>query len=305
MTELFPKAGELFALLTALCWTVTAISFEYAGKKVGSLPVNILRLLIALVFFSIHGLVFRGLAFPLDASVFAWKWLGLSALVGFCIGDLLLFRAFVIMGSRLSMLIMSAVPPITALTGWLVMGETLTPQSWVGMGLTMSGIIMVLMLKSSESAQTGSSNNSHSSIAKGLLYATGGAVGQALGLVLSKYGMRDFDAFAATHIRVLVGAAGFALMFTFSGSWRNVIAAVKNSKAMNGILLGSLFGPFLGVSFSLLAIQYTDTGIASTIMSIVPVMIIAPAIILFKEKISWGEVAGSCIAVIGVGILFF
>jgi drug/metabolite transporter (DMT)-like permease len=111
------RVGELAALGTALCWTITALSFESAGKRIGSLTVNLIRLLMAAVFFALYGWLVRGLAVPTDAGAYAWTWLGLSGLVGFLIGDLLLFQAFVDIGARISMLIYASVPPITALLG--------------------------------------------------------------------------------------------------------------------------------------------------------------------------------------------
>ena len=125
---LHPHAGELFALLTALCWTVAAMSFEAAGKRVGSLAVNFIRLVLALLFHAIFSLLMRGSLFPLDAPAHAWLWLSLSGLVGFTIGDLLLFRALVVVGARVSMLMMALVPPITALIGWVALGAA---WAWV------------------------------------------------------------------------------------------------------------------------------------------------------------------------------
>ena len=42
--------GELAALATAICWTLSPIAFEYSGKEVGSLSVNYIRLIIAFIF---------------------------------------------------------------------------------------------------------------------------------------------------------------------------------------------------------------------------------------------------------------
>jgi drug/metabolite transporter (DMT)-like permease len=138
----------------------------------------------------------------------------------------------------------------------------------------------------------------------GILLAFGGSVGQAVGLVLSKYGMGDYNAFAASQIRVLAGLFGFTLIFIFMKRWGRLKKSLSDKKGMGFTVLGSVFGPFLGVSFSLLAIQYTNTGVASTIMSIVPVLIIPPAVLFFKEKINLKEVIGSVMAVCGVAILF-
>jgi drug/metabolite transporter (DMT)-like permease len=297
-----PYFGEIAAFMAAICWTATATSFEFAGRRVGSLAVNILRLLIALAFFSIYGFFFRGLLFPTDASAHIWTWMAVSGLIGFCIGDLCLFKAFVVVGSRVSMLIMSIVPPLTALMGWWFLGERLGLLAWTGMALTVGGIIVVVNKRHNDAGRL--KRKDTETIYKGVLYAMGGAVGQAVGLVISKYGMQDFDAVAATHIRVIAGTIGFTFIFTFSRQWRLVTNALKNRFALLGILTGSIFGPFLGVTFSLLAVQNTETGMASTIMAIVPVLIIPSAIIFFKEKLTAVEVYGAIITVIGVSLLF-
>ncbi len=116
--------------------------------------------------------------------------------------------------------------------------------------------------------------------------------------------MQDFDPFAATQIRVITGFVGFAILFVFMKRWKKVVEAIKNRDAMKRLSIGAFFGPFLGVSFSLLSVKHTTTGVASTIMAIVPVLIIPPAVIFFKEKITIKEIIGSLIAVGGV-ILFF
>jgi drug/metabolite transporter (DMT)-like permease len=300
--DMIPYPGEFSALMAAVCWTITALSFEYAGKRVGSFSVNLLRLIFALVFFSVHGYFFRGMIFPLDASPFIWKWMSISGLVGFCVGDLCLFKAFVVVGSRISMLIMSIVPPLTALIGWWYLGERLGAMAWLGMALTVGGIIMVVSTRHNTARTL--RNIDRDTVSKGVLYALGGAAGQAVGLVISKYGMQSFDAVAATHIRVIAGTIGFMILFTFSRQWFLVKPALLNRTAMYGILTGSLFGPFLGVTFSLLAVQNTETGIASTIMAIVPVLIIPPAILLFKEKPTAAEIVGAILSVMGVSLLF-
>ncbi len=291
--------GEIAALLTALCWTVTAMSFEVAGKRIGSLAVNIIRLFFGLFFLCGFCWVYRGMVFPTDASVHAWIWLSISGLVGFAIGDLLLFQAFVMIGSRMSMLIMTLVPPITALISWLILGEVLTGVHLMGMSLTIFGIAMVILKKSS-----GQNGFVFSKPLAGLLFAFGGAFGQAGGLVLSKYGMQDYDPFAATQIRIIAGIVSFLVLFTVWGKWPRVRSAIRETRAMLFTALGSFFGPFLGVSFSLLSVQYALTGVASTIMSITPILLIPPAVIFLKERITFREILGAAAAIAGVAILF-
>ena len=116
--------------------------------------------------------------------------------------------------------------------------------------------------------------------------------------------MGNYDAFASTQIRIITGIIGFTLIMFFFRRWKQVFIALGNRSAMGRITLGSIFGPFLGVSFSLLAVQHTQAGIAATIMAIVPVIIIAPAVLIFREKFNWKEITGAIIAVAGV-MLFF
>ncbi|OQB80659.1 MAG: EamA-like transporter family protein [Bacteroidetes bacterium ADurb.Bin123] len=297
--------GEFSALLTAIFWTVTSLSFESAGKRVGSLSVNLIRLILAFFLYAVYLKITRGMFLPLDAGLERWIWLSLSGLVGFVVGDLLLFQAFVVIGARISMLIMSLSPPITALISWLMLGEILTPMNWLGMTVTLTGIVMVVLKRGEKSGQGLLRRKIVSSYSlKGILLALGGAAGQAAGLVLSKKGMGSYDAFASSQIRVLSGLAGFLLIILVMKRWPMVARAFRNKPAMKRIVLGSVFGPFLGVSFSLLAVQHTRAGIAATIMAIVPVLIIPPAVILFKEKVNWNEIAGAIITVGGI-MLFF
>ncbi len=291
--------GELAALVTAVCWTATSMAFESAGKKVGSLSVNLIRLVMALVLLGLFTTITRGHFWPVDAGIHAWAWLSLSGLVGFVIGDLLLFQAFVVIGARVSMLIMALTPPLAALFGWLILDEQMTLINTFGMLLTISGIALVILGRPIKGKRF-----SLNFPVTGLLLAFGGAAGQALGLVLSKLGMGDLDAFMSTQIRVIAGIVGFTLVFFLWRQWGNAWIAMKNKQAMGRISIGAFFGPFLGVSFSLLAIKFTTTGIASTLMALTPVMIILPAWYIFKEKITTKEVIGAFIAVAGVVVFF-
>lgn len=300
--------GEFAALLTAVFWTITSLSFESAGKKVGSLQVNLIRLILA---FFIYGIIsyFRNETFlPLDAGAERWGWLALSGLVGFVIGDWLLFQAFVVIGARISMLIMALAPPVTAFVSWWWLGEVMSLTNLVGMVVTIIGISIVILKREKKTENSTNARRLRTSYSfKGILLAFGGAVGQGVGLVLSKKGMGDYDAIASSQIRVVAGMIGFAVIVGIIG-WHNryqmTRSAIKNSAAMKRIGLGSIFGPFLGVSFSLLAIQHTQAGIAATIMAIVPVLIIPPAVLFFHEKVNWKEILGAVIAVAGVAVFF-
>jgi drug/metabolite transporter (DMT)-like permease len=194
---------------------------------------------------------------------------------------------------------MTLVPPITAFFSFIILRERLTLFHYLGMTLTFSGIAMAIFSRPGKGEKL-----SLKLSPKGILYAFGGAVGQALGLVLSKFGMKDYDPFAATQIRILAGIFGYTLLITVLARWGSVINATHNKSGMMLTSLGAFFGPFLGVSFSLIAVKYTETGIASTIMALVPVFIILPAIIMFKQKVTIPEILGAIVSVCGVALFF-
>ena len=291
--------GEFAALATAICWTVAVMSFESAGRRVGSLPVNIIRLVMATLFLAAFCGIRRGLPLPTDATWTACWILSLSGLIGFTFGDLCLFRAFVLIGSRISMLLMALVPVFSAFLGWLALGEELVRTDLLGVALVLTGVVTVILEK----------KNDENGVPQrlplvGVLLGILGALGQAGGLVLSKIGAGAYDPFAATQIRIIAGTLGFALLFTIIRIWPRVAAACRNRAAMGRIGLGAVFGPFLGVSLSLMAVQHTKLGVGATIMSITPVLLIVPSIVLFKDRVTLRAVLGTLLAVSGVAVLF-
>jgi drug/metabolite transporter (DMT)-like permease len=305
------RAGELAALATAGCWVITALAFEAAGKRIGSLSLNLIRLIMAMVPLCLWGLVSRGYALPLDAAPSAWFWLTLSGLVGFTLGDLCLFRAFVLIGPRLATLIMASVPVWTSLFGFAFLGERLLGRELLGIALTVGGIAWAVSQRQpsppTTETKTGSEPASKPSrwrfASSGIVMALAGALGQAVGLVLSKHGMADYDAFAAAQIRVLAGIAGFALVITLWRWWPRVREAVRDREAMGPAAIGAVFGPFLGVSLSLLAVQLAPTGVASSVMATTPILLL-PISWLRGEKFGWPGALGAVLAVVGVALLF-
>lgn len=291
--------GELAALGTAMCWAISGTAFENGGKKVGSLAVNYIRLVLGFVFVSIYSYFSRGLLFPTDTTVNNWIWLMISGFIGFFLGDLFLFQSYVEIGSRISLLIMASSPPITALLGFIFLGEKLNYISILGMFVTILGISIVILSK--ESGEKGV-KLSHSK--KGIIYAFLGAFGQALGLIVSKIGMADCNALAATQIRIISGFISFTVLFIVLKKFGDIKVAFKDKKAIGDIAVGSFFGPFVGVTLSLVSLKYTSAGISSTLSSITPVSIIPFSILVLKEKVKPKEIIGAIISVVGIAILF-
>ncbi len=324
--------GETIALGVAVSWTATALFAEVASKRMGSLPLNTLRMTMSLLMLALTLWLLLGQPWPRYADGDTWLWLALSGVVGYVIGDYCLMQGYIYIGSRFGQLFMTLSAPTAALTGRLLLGESMRPLAIVGMVVTLSGIALSILSKPTDNII--SFFNFRFSISRrGVFFAAMAGICQGFGLVLSKMGLEHYDnaiaaagvdvmtapdgallpvplqfsvPFAATMIRASIGLVGFfALLVIFNKDWRQKLNhAARDRKAMWCLLGATIFGPFVGVSASLLATQYTSTGIAQTLFALTPVLIIAPAAWLFHQKVTLREILGAVISVAGVCLFF-
>jgi drug/metabolite transporter (DMT)-like permease len=252
----------------------------------------------AIILLGLIAWVTRGYFFPTDATPYQWFWLSFSGFIGFFLGDLFLFHSCSLIGSRMAQLVMTLAPPITAITGFLVLNEHLTLKQGLGITITVCGILIALFGR-----KRGGNFNFNLPL-KGFLFAFGGAAGQAIGLVLSKKGLAGYDVISATQIRAITGGICFILLVTFLKRWSSIVKAFSNKSGIKFVLSGSLFGPVIGVSLSLYAVAHTEAGVVATLMALVPITIIIPSALMFKEKITFYQVLGAFVSVGGCVLLF-
>jgi len=292
--------GELAALATSLFFSITSIFFTLAGRRIGSMVVNRARLALAVVFLCITHWIMFEIPLPLHTEPERWLWLGLSGVVGLALGDIFLFQAFVKIGPRLSMLMMSLAPVIATILAWIFLGEIISTGQMTGILITLGGITWVVM------ERNGNNNNKNRDYARGILYGLGGAVGQAAGLVLAKNGLfGEFSPISGNVIRMITAAVVLWMMtFIQREAGKTVRTLSKDFRGASFTFAGAITGPLLGVSFSLLAVQRSEVGVASTLMALPPLFLLPLSYIVFKERFGWGAVAGTFLAVFGVAILF-
>jgi len=292
--------GEIAALATALLWAFGSIFFTNAGKIVGSVVVNRTRLVFAFVMVAATHFVFFGTPAPLDAEPYRWGWLALSGVIGYAVGDAFLFQAFVMIGPRISMLLMSLVPIISAGAAWLFLGEDLSWEQVAAILLTVAGVLGVVMDRAQRH------HHQARRYAVGIAFGLGGAFGQAFGLIAAKNGLAgDFSPVSANFIRLGAAAVAIWIFTILRGKSRATIRALGNRTALKNIAAGAFVGPFIGVSLSLLAIQLTYVGVASALMATTPIWMLPIVYRAYGERISLQVTAGTTLAVIGVAILFY
>ncbi|MBI3004124.1 MAG: DMT family transporter [Ignavibacteriales bacterium] len=189
-----PLLGELSALLTALLWSGSSIVFAAAIQRIGSVHVNVARLIIA-AFLLLATIVLMGLNVRLS-----WSQIGnlaVSGLIGLVFGDTFLFQSYIYNGARVSMLIMSVAPAISALLAYFLIGEILSLWGILGMLVTIGGIAVV--------ASDRREDAKHSLTRIGLLYGFFGALGQGAGLIFARlaFDEGEIHGLVATFVRVV------------------------------------------------------------------------------------------------------
>lgn len=299
--------GEFISIAVAFSWTATALLSEAGSKRLGNLTLNVLRMALALIFSMILFWIVMGSPLPSGGSVEAYGWMILSGIVGYLIGDFCLFQCYIIIGSRYGQLFMTLAPLAAACMAWLTLGQEMSTMSIVAMLITLIGISISIL-----------GRGKHHKISlklpfNGILFAIGAAVCQGVGLVLSKIGMNHYQTdsipdwlvpFSANFFRCVAGMIGFTILLYVRDGFTPLREALHDGKGMSMAIATTIFGPFVGVGFSLMAVQYTSAGIASTLMALTPIIIILPSYWLFHQPITWRAVVGAVISVIGVSLFF-
>lgn len=290
--------GEIAALITALLWSGTSIVFTEASVRVGSFYVNVTRLIIATICLALTILIFQ---IEINLSSSQIINLVLSGIIGLVIGDTFLFKAFQNIGARLSMLIMASVPGISALLAFIFLGEKISFIGIIGMLITIFGISIVVLNRQEKPT------SNYKIDYTGIFYALMGAVGQAVGLIFAKnaFNESDINGFVAAFIRIFSSVVLMYPLFILITKIKNPFAVFRNnSKALTYTLIGSVIGPFFGITFSLISVAHTKVGIASTLMSTVPIIMLPLVKFYYKEKLTWIAITGAFLAVGGVALLF-
>lgn len=307
--------GEIISLCVAALWTVSALAAEIASKRMGVYVLNVWRLLLALLLSMLLMFVTTGQALPLNAGCEAWAWLLASGFVGYFLGDWCLFNSYLTIGSRFGQLFMTLAPAFTAFFAWIMIGQTLSWHALLAMTVTLAGIAVAV-------SDRHGTENGEPLPRRGILFGLGAALGQGLGLVMSKIGLDHYVAhvpadqlasvesvlpFGSNLIRCIAGLVCYSAWLWLrnrQGRERSFLSAVGDRRALLAMIITVFSGPFIGVGLSLTAVQHTAAGIASTLMATTPILILLPSRWLFRQPVTARAVLGACISCVGVSLFF-
>ncbi len=297
----FPLAGEIASLLTALFWSLSAMAWSLAGRRVGSVAVTTIRVVLASLLLAV---LYRGLGgawWPAGLGRPALLFFMASGAMGAGLGDLMLFRSFLLIGPRVGMLILALSPIFAALIAWLTpLRETLGGQAVAGIVMTVGGVAWVAGTRGRDTAWSPPPGG----FARGIALAVGGTLCVAVGFVLSRMGFAAAQAmpgaaFGATYVRVLAATACCLVALPVLGQTGGTVRALRNRRALGIIALGTLAGPLLGIWLSMLAIQWAPTGVVTALMSTAPILMIPITWLAYGDRPTARSIAGTLLAVAG------
>lgn len=290
--------GELAALTAAILWSFTSFVFTEATKKINTYLLNLSRLFFAWVLLLIT-IPIAGI--NVSASSLQIIYLSLSGFIGLTLGDWFLFKAFKEIGPRISMLIMALNPAIAAIIAYFILDEKLSVLGIIGIVVTISGIAMVVLHEKDDDEKRFKISR------MGIIFGVLAAIGQGVGLIFSKmaYQSGEIHTLTATFIRIF---SAYLLLLPIGYITKMHSHPIKiflnDKKLLWWVILGSIIGPYLGITLSFIAVIYTHVGVAATLLSTSPILILPMSHYIYHERLSWKSVLGAFIAVIGIFILF-
>ncbi|NCN26519.1 DMT family transporter [bacterium] len=259
-----------YPVISALLWSVATQFFAKAGRAMPIRRLNLIKSWVSFALFAIVCLLSSGFASSLEAV----GWLCISGIVGFALGDLLIFASFSRMGPARTMIIGSFQPAIIALFSFVFFSRTLNPKQYLGIALMILCIVILSSEKKRRSDVTW----------KTLLLALAGMSLDALGVVFTKQAFSldpSIDAFTANFYRIGIAIPVMTVINYKTGFWRRLKDTPR--PALLGALVGTLLGTFLALYFYLAGIAKADAPTIAALTLCAP--LIASAYEHFKERL--------------------
>lgn len=299
-----PFLGETAALLTAACWACTSILFGFAVRHLGAFRMNLIRVTLAAVMLGGLTLLLFGTGWLVAARPRDLLVLAISGWVGLTLGDWAYFQSLDLLGPRVGTLFNTLSPPLTVLLGIFVLHEHPGWRELAGMALTITGVAWVVLERPADGTPRGHR-------IRGTACGVLGAIGLAVALVMAKAGMSSHGS-AAGGIAPLPAAAvrmtaAMLASFALAAVTRRVTASIspgRDRRVIAATIGATILGPGVGVWLSLVAVQHTQVGVASTLIAAVPVLVLPLVVFVQKERVSPRAVFGALLAVAGVAVLF-
>lgn len=298
----------ILALGTAFCTALGAIILaEVAIRAGGAMAVSRLRTLSAAV-----------MLIGLTSLIGGWGTVKLSHLLPIAISSFssiiiaepALNKSYVNIGARKTALLFALTAPIAAILGWLVLGETLTPQQLCGCALVVVGIVLAVLFSPRNALPSKTRGQATLHLEQGHQwsdYCWGllAAIGQAAGTLAIRPVMQDAASpVAVMAVRALLAAPvlwGLLLLQTRGRLRRKSLPPIP---VLSIIVLGSAISFVLGMSLMMAALAGTGVAIASTLAATTPVVILPMLWLRTGRCPAWQAWSGAIVTVAGIMLIF-
>lgn len=292
-----PVGGGLAALTAAFLWALASLWFTRLGSHLSVIEVNFLKGLLALVWLVITLYLSGGGLQAIPAA--ALGLLLVSGVVGITLGDSAYLQALQHLGPRRTLLLATLAPPMVGLIAWGVLGESLAWLSWLGIFVTIAGIIWVILERTPDSAPA-------FDLRRGVWFGFLAALSQSVALVLSRLALTrtSVDSLQSTILRL---AAAVLVLAIWSMLRRRPLVSRSVFRTQPGLwgtlAAATFFGTYLAMWLQQVSIALAPAGIVQTLLSASPLFIL-PIAALQGQKITLRAVLGALLALGGVALLF-
>lgn len=289
--------GELAALSAALAWAIASVLYTRLGKQLAPLGLNLAKNGIAIAFVAIILLMQGEKALGLNGTTLSL--LLLSGVIGIGFGDTVFFETLNCIGVRRALLMESLAPPLTAILAVLFLDEQLSVQSWLGILLTIGGVVWVVVERVPDSLE------GHMRPLRGVGFGLLAAIAQASGSVLSRAALADTSVSPlwSSLIRLTAGTVILVVWTaTKPPAWRE-FKPLQSAQFVLVLMGASFIGTFLATWLQQTALKYTAAGIAQSLTATSPLFVI-PIALWLGERVSVRATLGVIVALSGIWLLF-
>lgn len=290
-------AGVGFALLTAVFWAIGPIAHAAAGRRIGAFRTLLIRSVAAMPLL-LGAAWLTGSRWPRGEAA---AWMAASGVLGVGLADLLTYSAFVALGGRRAVQILTLAPVFTVAAAWAWLGEALPPRALAGAALAMGATAWVVWIERGRVQEREPGRVTPFGVACGV----GGAIltGLAAVLVRRAYLEGPLDPVAAAALRVGAATAFLWLLPPFTGGYAHVLAATADRPAMTRMWIGTALGPVLGMLTYVAAIGRLEAGLVSTLVALSPLVALPASALRYRARIGWEPLAAAVVAVAGVALI--
>jgi len=296
--------GIVLALSTGFLWAWAPIFWSSAGRRIGAMNVNRLRMLMSAVPATIAAVAVALLnGEPLRPGLGPLKWLLMSGILHMAVGDFFYYEAIVLLGPRRAIQALTVSPVAGVVVGWIWLNEALSAPVLAGVAMVLGGITYL--------AWTEGRIQNHDSREPGRMSAWGMLAAIVAGLcigvagVMTRYAYRlgPVDPLVAHSLRLIAGCAALWLFPLLTGGAVNVIRGLAQPKVPLLMTLGTLAGPLVGMFFFVAALKHAPAGLVATLSSTAPLFVLPIVAVRYRVRVSRSAILASLLTVGGIVLI--